>query len=92
MKDISHLPADIAVHFHKCETCGLFMDMRDLGDLLSHEHGKDLPDVSAAPGKPVHPFNWGWENPPVNVPLSYYADSAWCLIRVAGKTGIASCN
>jgi hypothetical protein len=30
-------PTDEAEHFSKCEACGGFFDMRDLGAVLDHE-------------------------------------------------------
>lgn len=38
MKSISHLPKNEQQHFDQCNTCGEYYDMRDLSDVLSHEH------------------------------------------------------
>lgn len=36
-KRVGPLPADEAEHFFKCEQCGGWVDMRDLGDVFAHE-------------------------------------------------------
>lgn len=36
-KRVGGEPADESEHFMKCETCGGFFDMRDLGNVLEHE-------------------------------------------------------
>ena len=40
-------PADEAEHFIKCDTCGGWIDCRDLGDVFAHEgplpHTQDQP-------------------------------------------------
>jgi hypothetical protein len=36
-KRVGAQPVDEAEHFHKCEACGGWFDMRDLGAVLDHE-------------------------------------------------------
>lgn len=53
---IKHLPNSVAAiklkdfdenreHFIVCQKCGDLFDCRDLGDVFSHEHNKDLPKI-----------------------------------------------
>ena len=37
MKSLKKIPLDQHKHFAKCK-CGQYFDMRDLSDVLSHEH------------------------------------------------------
>ena len=56
MKDISHLAPGEQNHFIKCD-CGEYIDMRDLGEVMSHQHWIEAPkthwDYSVKIGEPV---------------------------------------
>jgi hypothetical protein len=44
MKSINHFPSEDQKHFIKCE-CGEYIDMRDLEEILRHQHDIKIPLV-----------------------------------------------
>ena len=49
------LPLSEADHFHKCEACGRWFDMRDLGAVLDHEEALPHPGFCNGPRR-VNPL------------------------------------
>lgn len=35
-------------HFMKCNTCGEYFDMMDLGQVFKHEHDEELPEIDGS--------------------------------------------
>jgi hypothetical protein len=56
MKNITHLTPGEQDHFIRCD-CGEYIDMRDLGEVMSHQHWMDTQqpnwDYSVKIGEPV---------------------------------------
>jgi hypothetical protein len=56
MKAINHLPQQEKKHYIQCD-CGEYIDMRDLSQVFSHFHDRNLPEpdwtYSVKPGEPT---------------------------------------